>query len=275
MTYEEIIYDVTDGVATVTMNRPDRMNAMTDRMGGEIRHAVCAASADDEVRVIVLTGAGKGFCAGADNSRLKARASGDMTETVDLPYDGAVPGGLDMPEGYSKKYTYLATATKPVIGAINGAAIGTGFVLALYCDIRFASDTIKMSPMFGRRGLIPEFGMAWLLPKIIGVSKAFDLTYSARIVQAEEAHRIGLVDYVYPADELMEAVRAYATMIAQEVSPRSNRVARELIYKGLTQDVDEAVAHSIEEWIECRESNDFKEGISAWVEKRPARFTGT
>ncbi len=272
--YQEIIYEVAEHIATITMNRPDRMNAMTNRMNGEIRHAVAAASDDNAVRVIVLTGAGRGFCAGADVARLSNTASGGVGEAMDLPVNGAIPDGLDLPEGYEAKYAYLATAPKPLIAAINGPAIGVGLVMSIYCDIRFASETVKFSTAFAKRGLVPEYGLAWLLPKIIGPSKTLDLIYTSRMVLAEEAKDIGLVDYIAPSQDLMSQVRKFAATIASDVSPRSNRVAKQLLYRGLSQDIDAAVSEAITETTEALKSDDFKEGIAAWQEKRPPSFTG-
>jgi enoyl-CoA hydratase/carnithine racemase len=272
--YQEILYEVEDHIATITMHRPDRMNAMTNRMNGEIRHAVMAASDDSEVRAIILTGAGRGFCAGADVARLSATASGVEGEGIDLPVNGSIPGGLDLPDGFEAKYAYLATCPKPMIAAINGPAIGVGIVLSIYCDIRFASDTAKFSTAFGKRGLVPEYGMAWLLPKIIGPSKTMDLIYTSRMVLADEAKDIGLVDYVAPSQDLMNQARDFARTIATDVSPRSTRVAKQLVYRGLSQEIDSAVSEAIAATETALKSDDFKEGIAAWQEKRPPAFTG-
>ncbi len=272
--YEEIIYRVDAGIATVTMNRPHRMNAMTNRMNGEIRDAVAQASDDENVRVIVLTGAGRGFCAGADAARLSASAAGRRSETMDLPVNGAIPGGLDLPTGFEAKYAYLATAPKPLIAAINGPAVGVGLVMAIYCDIRFAADSVKFSTAFAKRGLIPEYGLAWLLPKIVGPAKALDMIYSSRMVLADEASDIGLVDYVVPGETLMDAVSSYAANIVEGISPRSTRIAKQLVYRGLSQGVDEAVAEAVRETAVALESDDFREGIAAWQEKRAPAFTG-
>jgi len=272
--YQDILYAVENHIATITMHRPDRMNAMTNRMNGEIRQAVMTASDDSDVRAIIITGAGRGFCAGADVARLSATASGAEGEGVDLPVHGAIPGGLDLPDGFDAKYAYLATCPKPLIAAINGPAIGVGLVIAIYCDIRFASDTVKFSTAFAKRGLVPEYGMAWLLPKIIGPSKTMDLIYTSRMLLAAEAKDIGLVDYLAPSQDLMNKVYDFARTIVTDVSPRSTRVAKQLVYRGLSQEIDSAVGEAIAATEAALKSDDFKEGIAAWQEKRPPAFTG-
>ncbi len=275
MSFQEVIYNVEDGVAVVTLNRPDRLNAMTLTMAGEIRAAMQQATDDDEVRVIVLTGAGRGFCAGADAARLQGRAAG---ETVDegetLSFTGAVEGGLDLPEAFAAKYAWIATVPKPVIAAVNGPAVGVGMVLPMFADIRFASDTVKFGTAFSKRGLVPEYGLAWLLPRLMQPSKAFDLLYSARLVEADEALEMGLVDKVFPTNELLPAVMDYARELATAVSPRSNRVVKEMIYQGLDQGFDAAMEQCLAEMAEAQKSDDFKEGIAAWKDKRVPNFTG-
>ncbi|MFP6749597.1 MAG: enoyl-CoA hydratase-related protein [Alphaproteobacteria bacterium] len=276
MSFREVIYQVGDGVAVVTLNRPERLNAMTLTMAGEIRAAMQLASDDDQVRVVVLTGAGRGFCAGADAARLQGRAAGNSVEEEEtLPFTGAIEGGLDLPEAFAAKYAWIASVPKPVIAAVNGPAVGVGMVLPMFADIRFASDTARFGTVFSKRGLVPEYGLSWLLPRLIQPSKAFDLLYSARLVDAGEALEMGLVDKVFPTDELMAAVMDYAREMARGVSPRSNRVVKELIYQGLDQGFDEAMRRSLDEMAEAAKSEDFKEGIAAWKDKRAPNFTGT
>ena len=276
MSFREVIYQVGDGVAVVTLNPPERLNAMTLTMAGEIRAAMQLASDDDQVRVVVLTGAGRGFCAGADAARLQGRAAGNSVEEEEtLPFTGAIEGGLDLPEAFAAKYAWIASVPKPVIAAVNGPAVGVGMVLPMFADIRFASDTARFGTVFSKRGLVPEYGLSWLLPRLIQPSKAFDLLYSARLVDAGEALEMGLVDKVFPTDELMAAVMDYAREMARGVSPRSNRVVKELIYQGLDQGFDEAMRRSLDEMAEAAKSEDFKEGIAAWKDKRAPNFTGT
>ena len=275
MSYQEVVYNVEDGVAVVTLNRPDRLNAMTLTMAGEIRAAMQQATDDDQVRVIVLTGAGRGFCAGADAARLQSRASGEAVEVEEtLPFVGAVDGGLNLPAAFAAKYAWIASVPKPVIAAVNGPAVGVGMVLPMFADIRFASDTAKFGTAFSKRGLVPEYGLGWLLPRLIQPSKAFDLLYSARLVEADEALEIGLVDKVFPTNELLPAVMDYARELATAVSPRSNRVVKEMIYQGLDQGFDQAMEQCLAEMMKAQKSDDFKEGIAAWKDKRVPNFTG-
>jgi enoyl-CoA hydratase/carnithine racemase len=276
MSFQEVIYSVEDGVAVVTLNRPDRLNAMTLVMAGEIRAAMQQATDDDEVRVIVLTGAGRGFCAGADAARLQSRASGEAVEQEGtLPFVGAIDGGLNLPDAFAAKYAWIASVPKPVIAAVNGPAVGVGMVLPMFADIRFASDTARFGTAFSKRGLVPEYGLAWLLPRLIQPSKAFDLLYSARLVDADEALDMGMVDKVFPTNELMPAVMDYARELATAVSPRSNRVVKEMIYQGLDQGFDEAMEQCLAQMAEAQKSDDFREGIAAWKDKRVPNFTGT
>ncbi len=275
MAYQDVIYEAADGIATITLNRPDLMNAMSLLMAGEIRAAVQQASDDDAVAVIILTGAGRGFCAGADAARLTRNASGQPREQEPLPSAGAIAGGLDLGPGFAAKYAYLPTTPKPVLAAVNGAAVGVGMVLALFADIRFASTKARFSSAFAKRGLVPEYGIAWILPRLVGPSKAMDILLSARLVESEEAYRIGLVDRLLEPEALLETTRAYACELIGQVSPRSTRIVKEMVYRGLDQDFAAAVDLAVTETRAAGQCNDFKEGIAAWQEKRPPRFTGT
>ena len=276
MLFQEVIYSVEQGVAVVTLNRPDRLNAMTLTMAGEVRAAMQQASDDDEVRVIVLTGAGRGFCAGADAARLQGRVSGIAVEEEEAPpFTGAIEGGLDLPQAFAAKYAWIATVPKPVIAAVNGPAVGVGMVLPMFADIRFASDTARFGTAFSKRGLVPEYGLGWLLPRLIQPSKAFDLLYTARLVDADEAIDMGLVDKVFPTNELLPAAMDYARELATAVSPRSNRVVKRMVYQGLDQGFGSAMEQCLADMADAQKSDDFKEGIAAWKDKRVPIFTGT
>ena len=276
MHFQEVIYSVEQGVAVVTLNRPDRLNAMTLTMAGEVRAAMQHASDDDEVRVIVLTGAGRGFCAGADAARLQGRVSGIAVEEEEAPpFTGAIEGGLDLPQAFAAKYAWIATVPKPVIAAVNGPAVGVGMVLPMFADIRFASDTARFGTAFSKRGLVPEYGLGWLLPRLIQPSKAFDLLYTARLVDAAEAIDMGLVDKVFPTNELLPAAMDYARELATAVSPRSNRVVKRMVYQGLDQGFGSAMEQCLADMADAQKSDDFKEGIAAWKDKRVPIFTGT
>ncbi len=269
MSYQDILYQVEDGVAVVTLNRPDRLNAWTGQMHTEVRAAMRVASDDPAVKVIVLTGAGRGFCAGADMNALQGIGAGTREAVADTPFDP------DAPEDFRKTYSYFPSVPKPIIGAINGACAGLGMVMALYTDIRFAADNAVFTTAFSRRGLIAEHGISWLLPRLVGFAHAADLLFSARRVSAAEAERIGLVNRVMPAEDLMGEVMAYARMLATEVSPRSMRVMKREIWAAQFQGLGEAIETANGDMRESFASADFKEGVAHFVEKRPPAFTGT
>ena len=279
MSYQEILYEVRDGVATVTLNRPEKLNAYTRTMGHELRQAMTQATDDPEVRAVILTGAGRGFCAGADMSLLSgtiesASGTGGNGEAEERPPEGPIAGGLDLPRDFARTYSYFPTVPKPVIAAINGPAAGLGFVLALYADVRFASDEAVFTTAFARRGLIAEHGIDWMLPRVVGLPHALDLLLSARKVPAEEALRMGLVNQVYPMASFMDEVRAYAAELAAMVSPRSMRVMKEQVYRTQFKSLDEAIDIANREMKASFTSEDFREGVAHFVEKRLPVFTG-
>jgi enoyl-CoA hydratase/carnithine racemase len=274
--YEQILYDVADGVATVTLNRPDKLNAWTGQMEKEVQAAMAQAEADEDVRVIVLTGAGRGFCAGADMQDLgKVAGTSSPAERERILKDRLIgPQRGDARPDFQKTYSYFPAIGKPLIGAINGSTAGLGMVIALYCDLRFASDQARFSTAFSRRGLIAEHGISWMLPRIIGVSNALDLLFSARLIDASEALRMGLVNRVLPQPELMAGVSAYAKELAAMVSPRSLRVVKKQVYEALFQTLDEAIDVANVEMMKSFGSADFREGVAHFMEKRPPAFTG-
>jgi enoyl-CoA hydratase/carnithine racemase len=279
MPTQETLYNVANRVATITLNRPDKLNAWTARMESEVRSHMEDAEQDDEVRVIVLTGAGRGFCAGADMSLLSAVAERgldyrDLDDRGREPVlrDGAMREGV--PPDFQKKYSYFPAIGKPVIAAINGPVVGLGLVITLYCDLRLASDAARFSTIFARRGLIAEYGMAWMLPRIVGIANALDLLFSARTIDATEALRVGLVNRVFPQDTFLEKAQEYAHEVASTVSPRSLRIIKRQVYEAMSQPLAEAFDISVREMMACFRTEDFKEGVAHFVEKRPAAFTG-
>ena len=275
MVYEEVLYEVSERIATVTLNRPEKLNAWTSKMEGEVRSAMLAAEADAEVRVIILTGAGRGFCAGADMSLLSGISAGGVTKSSrDALHQNEGPRRDDMPGDYQRKHSFYGSLKKPVIAAINGPAAGLGFIVPLYCDLRFASDTAKFGTAFARRGLIAEYGVAWLLPRLIGTANALDLMLSARMVGAAEALRMGLVNAVFPADSFLESVRAYARDLATKVSPRSMAVIKKQVYNAHFETLEQAMTAAEGEMLAAFQSEDFKEGVAHFVEKREPSFTG-
>jgi enoyl-CoA hydratase/carnithine racemase len=269
MAHEHILTAVEDGVATITLNRPDRLNAWTGTMYREVRSAMRAASEDDKVRVIVLTGAGRGFCAGADMEALQGiQSSGRGTQVADEPFDPKAPAD------FHKTYSYFPSVPKPIIAAINGACAGLGLVIALYADMRFASDAAVFTTAFARRGLVAEHGVSWLLPKLVGIANAADLLFSARRVSAAEAKEMGLVNRVFPQATFTEEVMTYARMLAREVSPRSMREMKRELWNAQFQSLGEAIEAANADMPASFLSEDFKEGVAHYVEKRAPAFTG-
>jgi enoyl-CoA hydratase/carnithine racemase len=272
-TYEDILYSTEDGVAWVTLNRPDKLNAWRGEMDRDVRHAMRVASDDESVRVIVLTGAGKGFCAGADMGMLQTIQSGDAA-TSRGAVNAAQPWDANADKNFQKQYSWFPAVPKPIIAAINGPAAGLGMIMALYCDIRIASDTAKFTTAFARRGLIAEHGISWLLPRLIGFSAAADLLYSSRVITAAEALQMRLVNRVIPAADFASEVAAYARMLAHEVSPRSLREMKREIWAAQFQTLGDAIDSANADMAPSFKSEDFKEGVAHFVEKRQAKFTG-
>ena len=278
MAYSEILYDVSDKIATITLNRPKALNAWTTTMEGEVRAALIEASADDNVGAIILTGEGRGFCSGADMNNLnniqQGASSGGPTSDSVRAVDNAIPDGLALSNDYSLRYTYFPTVPKPIIAAINGPAAGLGLIMSLYCDVRFASDAAVLSTAFSRRGLIAEHGISWMLPTLIGPANALDLTLSARKFDAREAKEMGLVQKVFPMESFMDEVRAYATEMATLASPRSIRIMKRQIYQAMLNSLEHSVLLANSEMPASFESEDFKEGVAHFVERRAPNFTG-
>jgi enoyl-CoA hydratase/carnithine racemase len=272
MPNEEILYQAAGRVATITLNRPDKLNAWTRVMEREVREAMKEAAKDENVRAIVLTGAGRGFCAGADMSLLNEVVrhgvdDASISGTVDVDGDAVRPD-------FRARYSYFPAIPKPVIGAINGPAVGLGFVIAMFCDVRFAAASAKFGTAFARRGLIAEYGLAWLLPRLIGHAHALDLLLSGRVVGAQEGLRMGLVNQVFPDETFIESVYAYAGELATAVSPRSMRVIKRQVYDGMFQTLGQAVETATEEMKTSLHCEDFKEGVAHFLEKRAPAFTG-
>ena len=277
--YEDALYDVKDGIALVTLNRPDKLNAWTAAMQASVKRAIVDAASDDKVRVIVVTGAGRGFCAGADMGGLQQirvekwdeRELARADNSIGVPRSNLGP---DVSEHYTGRFGYLMSIRKPIIAAINGPCAGIGLVFTLYCDMRFAGADAKFTTAFAQRGLIAEHGISWLLPRLTGTAHALDVLFSARKFSAEEAARIGLVNRVFPQENFLPAVIDYAKQLATTVSPRSMAVMKAQIWKALFQNLTDAIAVGDAEMQKSFATEDFKEGVAHFVEKRQARFTG-
>ncbi len=277
--YEDVLYEVKDGVAVVTLNRPDKLNAWTAAMEKSVKAAMAEASADEKVRVIVLTGAGRGFCAGADMDLLqKIEAAGgekrEQSDGKDLEAAFKAATGPDLEGAYGGRFGFLMEVPKPVIAAINGPAAGLGLVVALYADMRFAAADAKFTTAFASRGLVAEHGVSWLLPHLVGPAHAMDLLMSARKFDGREAERIGLVNRSFDAEHFMDNVMDYARTLATSVSPRSMMVMKRQVWKAMFQDFNTALAIGDDEMQKSFASEDFKEGVAHFVEKRAANFTG-
>ena len=272
--YQDIRYELVDGVAEITLDRPDKLNAWTWRMGAEVEHAMRSANADPEARVIVVTGAGRAYCSGADMEMLLELQRGEASGPPEIG-DGPAPAlDLALPEALRGPYSYPLGLDKPVIAAVNGVAAGLGLSYMLYYDMRIASDRARLGTIFARRGLIAEHGTAWLLPRLIGMHNACDLLFSGRLIDAHEAARIGLVNRVVPHDDLLSEVRAMAREMAASSSPRSLRIMKRQLYGDLFKDLGESMREADAEMVRSFSSEDFREGVASFLQKRAPRFSG-
>jgi enoyl-CoA hydratase/carnithine racemase len=270
MDLRAVRYEVADRVATVTLDRPGRLNAWTGRMHAEYRWCLARAEVDPGVRVVVVTGAGRGFCAGADFGALERNVeAGGYDDGLREP--PAEPGYGVRPE-FDHAFAFHYGLAKPVIAAVNGPAAGVGLVLACFCDLRFAAAGAKLTTATPRLGLPAEFGLSWVLPRLVGLGHATDLLLSSRVVLAEEAATMGLVNRVLPPDELLPATYDYARALATEVSPASLREAKRQLYADQHDDVGTAVERSVRLTDEMMGGADYAEGVRAWLDKRPPAF---
>ena len=260
----DIIYEKEDRVATITLNRPDRMNALGGTLSLELGEALEEANSDAEVGALVITGAGKGFCSGADLTSL-----GGTSEQVGrgLVHRSPAAGGL------RSTALQLENFEKPSIAAVNGAAVGAGLSLALACDIRIASDRARFSQIFIKRGLVPDTGATYFLPRIVGLAKACEMALTGDFLDAEQARECGLVSRVVPHDNLMREVRELAVRIAAG-PPVAVKLTKRLLYRGAVSDL--ATALELEGYFQgiCFGTEDFREGVAAFLEKRDPEFRG-
>jgi len=262
MNFTQVVYEKSDGVATVTFNRPGRLNAFTWTMHREMREAIADAEADESVGAIVVTGAGKSFCSGLDVDDLKTISK------------GGAEARAGMPEERQAMFVYLTEVKKPIIGALNGHSVGIGFSLTLYFDIRIAAESAKMSMMFVRRGLAPELGASWFLPRLIGFAPALEMALTGRMVGAREALEMKLVHGVVPDEQLVASAQALGREIAANCTPLGVAEAKRLFYRHQTMELAPALAENEATTRKMSKSEDFKEALRAFAERRAPRFKG-
>jgi enoyl-CoA hydratase/carnithine racemase len=255
---EVVLKQVDDGVAVLTLNRPERLNAWTAEMENAYFGMLEECAGSPEVRVIVVTGSGRGFCAGADMKDLQA--IGD--------------GGLDASEHAVERrpQTFPMSIPKPIVAAINGACAGIGLVQALMCDVRFAAEGAKLTTAFARRGLVAEHGISWLLPRLVGPARALDLLLSGRVVLAEEAFGLGLLNRVIAPGSLLEQTLDYAREIALSCSPASMATMKRQVYADLQRTLPEALGEADRLMLDSFTAPDFVEGVTSFLERRDPRF---
>ncbi|MFN0030234.1 MAG: crotonase/enoyl-CoA hydratase family protein [Acidimicrobiales bacterium] len=272
--YQTILYELSDRVLTITLNRPERLNAFTEQMRVEMTDALDRADADDEVRAIIITGAGRGFCAGADLERGgntfnydERTGAGSSTEDAAKPRWNRDGGGL--------LTLRIFEVNKPVIAAINGPAVGIGVTMQLPMDIRIAAESARFGFVFSRRGIVPEACSTWFLPRVVGISKALEWAYSGRVFSAQEALEGGLVSQVVPDDQLLPTARALALEIAANTSALSVTLIRHMMWKLLGAD-HPMEAHKLDSrGVQALgRGPDAAEGVTSFLEKRPPQFTG-
>ncbi len=259
--YEHILYEVEDPVATITLNRPDKLNALHYPMLAEIRSALEAAAEDPAVVGIVVTGAGRGFSAGLDMEELANSTSGGAS-TLDTPTDKEAPG----------LFSYLLTIPKPIIAAVNGPAAGGGFVLAVLSDIRVAAPEAAFTVVFSKRALVAEHGISWILPRLVGTGNALDLMWSSRKVSGEEAYRIGLAERLSAPGGSKEMAQDYVRELAAHVAPKSLRAMKEQAYRHWAQAYDPAARDTYAFMADSLDWPDSNEGVASFVERRPPKF---
>ncbi|MGI9322405.1 MAG: enoyl-CoA hydratase-related protein, partial [Pseudomonadales bacterium] len=239
--YEQIQYEVDGPSAVITLNRPEALNALTTVMLEELKHALDQAERDESVVGIVLTGAGRGFCAGMDMNALDSQASGGSLAADKRQPLEADPGDKSMGENFQVAFTYIMSIRKPIVAAVNGACAGLGMSIALLCDLRFGSENARFVTAFSQRGLIAEHGQSWILPRLLGSAQALDLLWSSRKLDAKEALELGLLNRILPQDELVPASKQYIAELAAACSPTSLMVMKQQVYRHLNMPLGEAM----------------------------------
>jgi enoyl-CoA hydratase/carnithine racemase len=276
--YDEIIYEVSDPVATITLNRPASMNAWTNTLDAEISDAMLRAERDKRVVGIIVTGAGRAFCAGADMKLLSSLSEGGdgggVANSDGEPKERAPKESpWDNPNGdFGGRLPFVMTMKKPVIAAVNGAVAGMAYPFVLCCDIRVASPDALFLTAFAQRGLIAEWGLGWLLPKLVGPATALDLLMTSRKVKGEEAYRLGLANYLVDADQLLPFCREYVENLARNCSPTSIAIMKRQVYEHLHRGFGPVELESQRLMVESFGRPDFAEGVRSFLQKRPPEF---
>jgi enoyl-CoA hydratase/carnithine racemase len=270
--YEDIIYEVSDPVATITLNRPASMNAWTNTMDNEIKDAIGRACADRSVVGIIITGAGRAFCAGADMKTLSALTEGAPAESASASSAETNRAPREVDGDFSGRFPYLMMVDKPIIAAINGAVAGMAYPFSLCCDLRVVTPEAVFLTAFAQRGLIAEWGLSWLLPRLVGPSVALDLLLSSRKVRGEEALALGLANYLVQPDDLLGFCRRYIEQLAATSSPTSMAIMKRQVYEQLHHGLGVADAQAVRLMAESFTRSDFKEGVKSFLEKRPPSF---
>ena len=271
-TYEQIIYEFDGPAATITMNRPDTLNAMTSRLQAELRHALDASERNEDIIGTVLTGAGRGFCSGVDMNDLGAMSAAGKTIGKSYEHLAADPGNPDKDPNYMFSPPYLLGLRKPIIAAVNGACAGLGFSYATFCDMRFVDRNAKFVSSFAPRGLIAEHGTSWMLPRIVGPSHALDIFWSSRRVEGEEAYRMGYANRLCEPGESVKEAQDYLKMIAGTSAPISIMMMKKQVYKHLMRDLGESMVEDNQWMSDSLAEDDFKEGVASFVERRSPNF---
>lgn len=271
--YDEIKYETDGPAAIITLNRPDALNALTNNMMEELKHALDTAERDESVVGIVLTGEGRGFCSGMDMNALNSQATGgDLSAGVEAKVMKADPGDKSMGEDFNIAFTYILSIRKPIIAAVNGACAGLGMSIALLCDMRFVSENAKFITAFSQRGLVAEHGQSWILPRVVGPSRALDLLWSSRRVGPDEAKEMGLANRVCSQDDLISKCKAYIKELADSAAPSSLMIMKQQIYRHLNMTLGDAMKETNRLMNESLERDDFKEGVESFINRRPPRF---
>jgi enoyl-CoA hydratase/carnithine racemase len=274
MDYQEILYGVDDPVATITFNRPDRLNALTTRTIMELRHALAEAERSEDVVGIVLTGAGRGFCAGLDMETLAAMQRAGTTNLGDLVPElaAARPGDVELGPDFEHGFAFFMSLRKPVLAAINGPCAGLGFSIAMLCDLRLMAETAIFNTAFAQRGLVAEQGMSWVLPRLIGAARALDVLWTDRKIDAHEALSLGLVSRVMAQEQVLAEAQGYLRQLAATASPTSLMHIKRQVYSDLMRPLGVALQETDRLMEASIKWPDLKEGIAAFVEKRPPKF---